>query len=195
MPYGPIPARLATAVAQQRTLSAMWDGECAGKSLHIARRDVGGPITYAGRETQPPELVRGWDGACEDCGTPIPWDDDGVRVGGGVHTVYDTPSGQLEPGCLYWGDWLDEHGCFYGWTNCEGRHLMAVLPNGHHWDIDSRASNCGSPGDTEHRCWVRHGEPPAVHVDKNGRTCSAGAGSIVGGDYHGFLHDGVFTAG
>jgi hypothetical protein len=26
-------------------------------------------------------------------------------------------------------------------------------------------------------------------------TCNAGAGSIQAGDYHGFLHEGVFSAG
>lgn len=41
------------------------------------------------------------------------------------------------------------------------------------------------------RCWVRHGEPPIVTVNKDGLTCAAGAGSIgIGGGeryYHGFL--------
>lgn len=48
-----------------------------------------------------------------------------------------------------------------------------------------------------HKCWVRHGDPRAsnVTVDKNGDTCSAGAGSILAGDYHGFLQAGVLTAG
>jgi hypothetical protein len=49
------------------------------------------------------------------------------------------------------------------------------------------------PDDGEHRCWVRHGEPPRITVDKNGPTCQAGAGSILAGDYHGFLRDGAFT--
>lgn len=44
-----------------------------------------------------------------------------------------------------------------------------------------------------HKCWVRHGEPPDLHVDKAGVTCNAGAGSILSGDYHGFLHNGFLT--
>jgi hypothetical protein len=32
-----------------------------------------------------------------------------------------------------------------------------------------------------------------VHVDKAGATCTAGAGSIIAGDWHGFLHNGQFT--
>lgn len=133
----------------------------------------------------------------------------------GSERVYDTEDGKLHPGDLYWASWYDysesdkdwtwdcgrprpgDLRCATGrWSNCDGRHLMAVCPNDHHWDVDSRASNCGSPDDTVHRCWVRHGDPPApVHVDKAGPTCTAGAGSIVAGDYHGFLHDNAFTAG
>jgi hypothetical protein len=48
-----------------------------------------------------------------------------------------------------------------------------------------------------HKCWVRHGDPKTgtVHVDKNGVTCGAGAGSIASGSYHGFLHNGFLTDG
>lgn len=79
-------------------------------------------------------------------------------------------------------------------------HLHAVCPNGQHWDIDSRASNCTRREDNVHRCWVRHGDPTqphTVHVDKNGDTCAAGAGSIIVNAkqpaYHGFLHNGRFS--
>ena len=34
-----------------------------------------------------------------------------------------------------------------------------------------------------------------VHVDKSGDTCAAGAGSILIGGYHGFLHNGYLTDG
>jgi hypothetical protein len=67
-----------------------------------------------------------------------------------------------------------------------------MTPGGE-WIIDSRASNCTMPEDTEHRCWVRHGEAPDFHVDKNGKTCNAGAGSIKCGSYHGFLQNGFLT--
>lgn len=103
--------------------------------------------------------------------------------------IYNTPSGKLEPGCLFWADWYPEN---MFWDNDKEPHLMAVLPNGHYWDIDSRASNCTMPNDRLHRCWCRHGEVPNITVDKNGLTCSAGAGSIQSGDYHGFLINGEF---
>jgi hypothetical protein len=200
-------ARLATRVEMRGAYTAMWDGTCHGShKFHVARRDIG-------IATEPPELEvpgsEGWDALCERCGEVAPWgrlepcpepDCDHlqsiVNVSSSTRSVWDTPSGKLEPGCLYWSDWCDHDGrCIYGWTNCDGRHLHAVLPNGHHWDIDSRANNCALKHDTVHRCWIRHGEPPAVHVDKDGLTCAAGAGSIAAGGYHGFLHNGAFSDG
>ena len=76
----------------------------------------------------------------------------------------------------------------------DGRYLMVKTPGGL-WPIDERASNCTVPDDNEHRCWIRHGRPEdgTLHVDKNGLTCAAGAGSIVCGNYHGFLHHGHLT--
>jgi hypothetical protein len=105
-------------------------------------------------------------------------------------TLYDTPSGELEPGCLYWNHYYPKD---YYWDNQEGPHLMAILPNGDHWCIDSRANNCTLPNDRTHRCWVRTGEIPNITVGKSGPTCSAGAGSILSGNYHGFLTNGEFT--
>jgi hypothetical protein len=74
----------------------------------------------------------------------------------------------------------------------DGPHLIVMTPGGQ-WNIDSRASNCTLPYDYEHRCWVRHGEPPNITVDKQGLTCTAGAGSIQCGDYHGFLVAGALS--
>jgi hypothetical protein len=82
---------------------------------------------------------------------------------------------------------------WYPWKGPDGRCLVVKCPGGSDWVIDSRASNCTMPDDSEHRCWVRHGEPPAITVDKDGLTCQAGGGSIQAGDYHGFLRGGVFT--
>jgi hypothetical protein len=80
------------------------------------------------------------------------------------------------------------------WDNETEPHLIVRCPNGaestRDWDIDSRCSNCGLPGDHLHRCWVRHGEPPNLTVDKAGVTCNAGAGSIALPHWHGFLRNG-----
>lgn len=79
----------------------------------------------------------------------------------------------------------------------DGPQLTVICPNGHQWVIDSRASNCALPYEYGHRCWVRHGDPRTqpITVDKNGPTCAAGGGSIMAGDYHGFLTNGILTAG
>jgi hypothetical protein len=117
------------------------------------------------------------------------------------HRIYAAGDwrGTPQPGDLFYASWYgcaerDSH-CIHGWTNCDGRHLMAVLPTGREWDIDSRASNCTLKDENTHRCWVRHGDPETgvVHVDKQGHTCAAGAGSIAVPDWHGFLHNGQFV--
>ena len=73
----------------------------------------------------------------------------------------------------------------------DGEAVACVLPTGRTWHIDSFASNCTLPNDKAHRCWVRHGSKPGViHVDKQGLTCAAGAGSIAAPGFHGFLHNG-----
>lgn len=100
---------------------------------------------------------------------------------GDLVTLRDAPDGAMWDARWYWRKGPD------------GRCLTVKCPGGHDWTIDGRASNCTLPDDDEHRCWVRHGEPPRITVDKNGPTCAAGAGSIQAGDYHGFLRDGVFT--
>jgi hypothetical protein len=93
------------------------------------------------------------------------------------------------PGAMWDAWWLRGliGGQVLGGPADDGRRLMVKCPNGREWFIDGRASNCTLPQDDNHRCWVRHGEPPDLVVDKQGVTCSAGAGSIQAGDYHGFL--------
>lgn len=97
-------------------------------------------------------------------------------------------------GAMWYACWLPPK---WTWNNETGPHLMVRVPNGplqlRDWDIDARASNCGLPEDKLHRCWVRHGEPPNVHVDKAGVTCNAGAGSISMPQWHGFLDHGLLV--
>jgi hypothetical protein len=91
-------------------------------------------------------------------------------------------------GAMWWATWYPKN---IVWGNETEPHLMVATPGGD-WDIDSRASNCTQPDDTLHRCWVRHGVPPLLDVDKHGVTCNAGAGSIQCGSFHGFLRAGEF---
>lgn len=201
-------ARLATCVGTRAHLRIYWGGDCpncgdqGSAGYHNAmvllgdteRQDdwsfMGEPRDHAGDPR--------WPTKCDHCGKEAP-----ATATRQVFRdrVYDTPTGTLEPGCLYWADWFREHdddgagvsGSCVLHDKCDGRHLMAILPNGRQWDIDGRASNCTMREDRLHRCWVRHGEPPNVTVDKDGLTCAAGAGSIQAGDYHGHLRDGSFT--
>jgi hypothetical protein len=88
------------------------------------------------------------------------------------------------PGAM-WDAWW--YGSFKG---DDGRSIVVVCPGGHEWLIDGRAKNCTMLEDWEHRCWIRHGVPPNLTVDKNGKTCAAGAGSIQTQNWHGFLRNG-----
>jgi hypothetical protein len=83
--------------------------------------------------------------------------------------------------------------CYSNWSNCDGKHIEVVCPDGTFWDASSRASNCTMKQDTLHRCWVLHGEAPNLTADKNGLTCKAGAGSIQTPSWHGFMRNGVLA--
>lgn len=80
----------------------------------------------------------------------------------------------------------------HGWSAMcgpDGRSIICRVPTNHDWCIDGPCSNCTRPNEP-HKCWVRHGEPPNLTVDKNGNTCAAGAGSILTSTWHGFLRNG-----
>lgn len=100
----------------------------------------------------------------------------------------DAPS--AEPGACWDAWWMPFS------RGADGIYLMVRCPDGHDWSVDSRASNCTMPDDDVHHCWIRHGDPRECHVtvDKDGLTCSAGAGSIQTPDWHGFLRDGRLVA-
>ena len=102
-------------------------------------------------------------------------------------------SSNRKSGDMWWVDWNDKSGCYCDWDNCEGKYLVVVLPNGVTWNSHGRASNCTKTDDHTHRCWILHGEPPNITVDKDGETCAAGAGSIVVGNWHGYIRNGAFV--
>lgn len=97
-------------------------------------------------------------------------------------TTRDAPAG-----AMWYARWHDH------WCTPQGKHALVVKTPGGEWIVDSQASNCTMKDDVKqekHHCWVLHGEPPLVTVDKNGASCAAGAGSIQCGNYHGFLRNG-----
>jgi len=104
-----------------------------------------------------------------------------------------------QPGAMWFAPWLDD---LY---KPQLQHVLVIAcPNGYLWVVDAQASNCTKPArmnpdgsygreQEDHHCWVVHGKPPNITVDKNGETCSAGVGSVFADDYHGFLRAGEFT--
>ena len=92
------------------------------------------------------------------------------------------------PGAMWRATWMEEW-----YRGDDGRCYIVRCPGGGDWMIDGPASNCGIPDDRHqerHHCWIRHGEAPNFTVDKNGKTCSAGGGSIQTHNWHGFLRNG-----
>lgn len=141
-----------------------------------------------------------WPAVCAHCGVPFDPDDVWQTNQDVVYRVVEVVPGAAvqpgdeytwrtaPPGAMVWAHWAPE------WRQgFDGRSLLVKLPNGLEWSVDSEANNCTRKGDRTHRCWVREGEPPNVTVGKSGETCAAGAGSILSGNYHGFLRDGVLT--
>lgn len=93
---------------------------------------------------------------------------------------------QFGPGAMWYASWIPKN---FEWDDETEPHLMVVLPDGSHWDIDSRASNCPRPDDRHHRCWHREGTPPNITVTK-GPLWEQGAGSVLTSSWHGYLRNG-----
>jgi hypothetical protein len=106
--------------------------------------------------------------------------------------LYSTPTGELIT--------LDEAAigaCWDAWwykrKGPDGRALVVKCPDGYEWAVDQRCRACTLPTESHHHCWVRHGSPEdgSLHIDKDGLTCGAGAGSIMTGKWHGYLDHGL----
>lgn len=201
-------------IAQQRVWLRRYtfsnENECPGKKWgHDASQLIGdfdSPVApLDGDETsvfdKPPITDLRWPVKCDTCPYQFApaneWQVFHERLckaaDGRIFTRRDN-----EIGIMFWSPWFHSHGhelhCMY-WDNCKDPrgHLICKLPGPHDWDIMSRAANCTMPEDKLHRCWILHGDPSkgeTVHVDKDGLTCQAGAGSIALPNWHGFLHGG-----
>lgn len=206
----PIPTRFLREIGTVHRLRRYWEDNhpCNGWSYHNAFKELGRTYTLSDYETFGSESqyqASDYPTICHHCGHVTDPANGELQVF--RKRLYATLSGEeivqdeMKPGDLFF---IREHApapgvsyrhCHSGWTNCNGQHLHCILPEGSSWDIDSRCSNCTMPNDTVHRCWVRHGDPEkgSIHVDKQGVTCQAGAGSIVVPGFHGFLHQGFIT--
>lgn len=127
-----------------------------------------------------------------------PFDKNGISspIMVNVNTGEECPSNKLPIGacwnCNEAADGKENKRRYLYPLGADGLSIACRLPNGEDWHIDSRANNCPDRSDSAHRCWVRHGTFGSMdlHVDKNGLTCSAGAGSISVPNFHGFLRHG-----
>lgn len=179
------------------------EGECPSKEnygYHQAIAEGGSfelelgqelpPITT--RETLVPHSDVRWPTRCA-CGLAFK-DDDYKQTR--FDTVYEDQKGgswlrsDLPPGAMYRATHLEDDKAFCG---LDGQSWVVVLPDGVHWNIDSRCNNCSLPNDDVHKCWCRHGQAPKFTVNKVGNTCSAGGGSIQTKAYHGFLTNGYLV--
>lgn len=176
-------------------------------SVRIEDFDCPVPLKLTYEADRPADLYGGdprWPARCQ-CGYEFRPEDQrqlfDLRVyaddDGKEYLIHPDPkmAGVAPAGAMWWEWWMHTTDGMCPWRdNCDPRgHLIVRLPNGNDWDIMSQASNCTLKWDRNHFCWVMHGEPPGVTVDKSGRTCAAGAGSILSGNYHGFLRDGQLT--
>ena len=160
-----------------------------------AERDEDKGYTTNGLKPELPHDDPRWPVACE-CGYVFQEGDSWQRFTEAVwrraDNALETTLSQAPAGALWYAPWCDQ------FHRPQGPHVLIVkLPDGSDWEIDGQSSNCGIPEDRsqeKHHCWVIHGTPPDITVDKNGVTCSAGAGSIQTARWHGFLQDGYLIS-
>lgn len=144
---------------------------------------------------------RVWPKSCE-CGYEFQEEDHWQYFNESLYVRKDTNEivtlRSVPVGAMWFAPWLDQM------YVPQLEHVLVVkLPNNHDWVVDSEASNCTMPKKAleggafqlpyqqDHHCWVLHGVPPMVTVDKNGNTCQAGGGSIAIPGWHGYLQNGV----
>lgn len=171
---------------------------------HRATREVVRGTEAEARLASRPDRRDEFEGPCEFCGIASPLLAPNVINEGLLWRRADTGATERRisnfgVGAMWLADWyrLDEPTAAivrygYDWDNQYEPPLLVKTPGGD-WNVDSRAHNCTLKDDRRHRCWVRHGAPPNITVDKVGLTCAAGAGSIQAGSYHGFLRNGYLT--
>jgi len=178
----------ATGHTCEATLMAEREGQA---SRWLAPELVG---AHVGATKAVPQDDPRWPTVCSKCGEPLPADAEHHLI---IDRLYSgSPDGRLltigefKPGATWDAFWMPEH-----MKGPDGISMMCILPNGLPWLVDGKASNCTRPKDKKHRCWVREGDPRKANVTagKKGDTCSAGAGSIQAGNYHGFLRNGILT--
>jgi hypothetical protein len=188
--------RLARPIGWVTVLNVHWDGQCVECPSHLAVREV-----ERGLGDLPDENLdianwadrSVWPSACKYCGALVPERGAAVDINVVRSRLWDTPSGDLEPGCIFHATdltpsrWNSKGFSRQYWERCKRAGkildpLAVVCPDGSRWYIDLRASNGATGADGLTDGWTVEGEPPRI-------TCSP---SINTGTYHGWLRDGVF---
>lgn len=185
-----------------RALRRYASGDCSAKALgpycHNAKVWIEPGTQPTGDyldSEEPDKTDQRWPKTCA-CGYEFkpedPWQVFPERVYRRLDTGELIRKGQMPPGAMWYAWWLEGTPM---WTGPDGRALMVRLPDGHDWHVDGIANNCTKKDDLlGHKCWVRTGAPPRVTASKTGGlTCSAGAGSILTPNWHGFLTDGILS--
>jgi len=184
--------RFTKKIGHQKIIGKYWGATgCNGYLCHYTKElaiEKGDNLSFTDSDF---DRLNEIENICFRCGCK-PISDDEIKHRSCIEPIYDTESGKLEPGSLFYNDWLPLN---FHFDNQIKPHLSCILPNGQEWNIDSRASNCTMPDERSHRCWIVDGNPEEnnITVSKNGHTCDAGGGSIQAGNYHGFLRNGKFT--
>ena len=146
--------------------------ECTGESWHIASVAENVPANKSGD----PKPSDQWPTVCK-CGYHFSDSDDWELIYRPLYIRSDTGElitlAEATPGAI----WQEDN------------DYIVRTPGGD-LNLSSRAGNCSMPFDNEHKCWIIHGEVPEITVDKKGHSCDAGGGSIIMGDWHGFLRKG-----
>lgn len=152
-------------------------------------RDTEGYIQNGLKALAPRDDPR-WPRQCT-CGYVFQKDDEWQRFVEEIYRRTDTGEDlrlrDASPGAMWYAWWLDRS------QVPQGEHNLMVRTPGGDWCVDSQSKNCPMKDDTQmarHHCWIRHGTPPDVTVDKQGGPTCPGGGSILCNSYHGFLRNG-----
>lgn len=166
-------------------------GVARGMSYHnafVPLRDQDWPVESSCGDTKSigaPVIAKDdprWPKTCAACAYVFtdddPWQHQYERywkradgTGTELWTMHNVPPGAMWD--AWW--WPDEHRA----SRPDGMVLCVQLPNGRYWMIDGPASN-GTPGEIG---WTRTGVAPKITATP----------SILAGDYHGWLRDGVLV--
>lgn len=160
-------------------------GEIARTKIQLDDSSEYGPtMRQVADELRPPHDDPRWPTVCASCGEPFQADDEWqvnqaevyIRADTGAEVAFRGYGGKENAGALFDAWWLHRRriirdGIEYGYVGPDGIALVAVCPNGVHWEVDGPSSN--GPG------WTRTGSP------RDG-TLSV-TPSILTVSYHGWL--------